>query len=178
MVKYNTPDFTSFVCFDFETTGLYKDSRVIEIGAVMVKDGYMVSRYSSLVDPGVMIEPTITKLTGISNEMVEGKPCIEQLIPSFYAFCENLPLVAHNASFDARFLERDSKAAGYFFDNPLFDTLSLARKVLPNLPSYKLNALTALLGIPLKDAHRAWCDAEATARLYMHLRARMASVDL
>ena len=170
MVKRKTADFTSFVCFDFETTGLHKEARVIEIGAVKVKDGCLVSRYSSLVDPEVEIQPLITSITGITNEMVEGKPTIGQLIPSFFTFTEGLPLVAHNAPFDCRFLERDSEAAGYFFDHEVFDTLAFARKVLPKQPSYKLGDLTAWFGIPLNDAHRAWCDAEATARLYMYLR--------
>lgn len=174
MVKKKDADFNSFVCFDFETTGLKKTSRVIEIGAVKIKDGYMVSRYSSLVDPQVEIDGMITELTGITNEMVEGKPTIDQLIPSFYDFTEGLTLVAHNAPFDCRFLERDSLAAGYHFDHDVFDTLSFAKKVLPGLPSYKLTVLTALFGIQQNEAHRAWCDAEATARLYMYLKTKAA----
>ncbi len=172
MVKKKVADFNSFVCFDFETTGLSAESRIIEIGAVKVKDGYMVSRYSSLVDPGVMIDPMITNITGITNEMVAGKPTIDQLIPSFYEYTEGLTLVAHNAPFDCRFLERDALALGYHFDHDVFDTLSFARKVLPKQPTYKLTALTELFGISQHDAHRAWCDAEATARLYMYLKAK------
>lgn len=172
MIKKKEADFRSFVAFDFETTGLDKSAKIIEIGAVKVRDGYLVSRYSSLVDPGIMIDPFITSITGIDNEMVAGKPSIEALLPSFHEYCENLPMVAHNACFDCRFLTREAEAAGYYFDNELFDTLSFARRVLPKQPSYKLGALTALLGIPLNDAHRAWCDAEACARLYMHLKAR------
>lgn len=172
MVKRKTADFNSFVCFDFETTGLKKESKIIEIGAVKVKEGFLVSRFSSLVDPGITLDPIITQITGITDEMLQGKPTIEELIPSFYDFTEGLPLVAHNAPFDCRFLERDALACGFHFDQDVFDTLSFARKVLPDQPSYKLGVLTALLGIPLNDAHRAWCDAEATARLYMHLKAR------
>ncbi len=172
MIKKKTADFDSFVCFDFETTGLGRDAKIIEIGAVKVKDGFMVSRFSSLVDPGCVIEPLITNITGITNEMVEGKPKIEQLIPSFYAFTEGLPMVAHNAAFDCRFLERDAQSCGYYFDNEVFDTLYFAKKVLPGLPSHKLTVLTELLGIEHNEAHRAWCDAECTARLYMYLKAR------
>ncbi len=173
MIKKKEADFRSFVAFDFETTGLDASSKIIEIGAVKVRDGYMVSRYSTLVDPEIRIDPMITGITGITNEMVEGKPTIDALMPSFHDFCEDLPMVAHNASFDCRFLQRESEAAGYFFDNEVFDTLSFARRVLPKQPSYKLGALTALLGIPLNDAHRAWCDAEACARLYLHLKSKI-----
>lgn len=170
MVKHKNADFDSFVCFDFETTGLGRDDKIIEIGAVKVKDGFMVARYSSLVDPCQPIDSMITKITGIDDEMVKGKPTIDQLIPSFYDFTEGLPLVAHNAPFDCRFLERDAKACGYYFDHEVFDTLRYAKKVLPELPCHKLVALTEMLGIEQRDAHRAWCDAEATARLYMYLK--------
>ncbi|MBQ9952798.1 MAG: hypothetical protein IJO92_00495, partial [Clostridia bacterium] len=88
MVKRKDADFNSFVCFDFETTGLGKEDKIIEIGAVKVIDGYMVARYSSLVDPKVLIDPLITKITGITNEMVAGKPTIEELMPSFYEFVQ------------------------------------------------------------------------------------------
>lgn len=172
MIKKKEADFNSFVAFDFETTGLDAHAKIIEIGAVKVRDGYMVARYSSLVDPEIMIESNITQITGITNEMVYGKPTIEDLLPSFHGFCENLPMVAHNAPFDCRFLQREAEAAGFFFDNEVFDTLCFARRVLPKQPSYRLGTLTALLGIPLNDAHRAWCDAEACARLYMHLKAK------
>ena len=172
MVKRKTADFNSFICFDFETTGLAQNSRVIEIGAVKVRDGHLVSRYSSLVDPGIAIEPVITRITGINDEMVAGKPKVEELIPSFYAYTEGLPLVAHNAPFDCRFLERDALAAGYRFDHDVFDTLSFARRILPGLASYRLADLTAYLGIRHDQAHRAWCDAEAAARLYMILKAK------
>lgn len=176
MIKKKDADFRSFIAFDFETTGLSSDAKIIEIGAVKVQDGYLVSRYSSLVDPEVVIDPFITSITGISNEMVRGKPTIAELLPSFREFCGNLPMVAHNASFDCRFLTRESEANGFYFDNELFDTLSFARKILSKQPSYKLGALTALLGIPLNDAHRAWCDAEACARLYMVLKAKADSL--
>ena len=149
MIKKKIADFNSFVCFDFETTGLDRNAKIIEIGAVKVKDGYMVSRYSSLVDPGCVIEPLITNITGITNEMVQGKPKIEHLIPSFYEFTEGLPMVAHNAAFDCRFLERDAQACGYYFDNEVFDTLYFAKKVLPELPSHKLTVLTGLYSVTL-----------------------------
>lgn len=170
MIKRKTADFNSFVAFDFETTGLGPDEKITEIGAVKVIDGYLVARYSSLANPQKSIDPAITRMTGITNEMVAGKPTAEQLMPSFHAFTEGLPLVAHNAAFDCRFLERAAQAAGCYFDQEVFDTLYYAKRILPELPSYKLTALCALLGIEQSAAHRAWCDAEVTARLFMFLR--------
>ena len=163
--------FRSFVTLDFETTGLSgKTDRVTEIGAVKVRDGEIVQRFSSLVDPGRAIPHQVTVLTGITNQMVAGQPKIREILPVFLGFLGDLPLVAHNAPFDCQFLERDLLAMGRSIDNPVADTLRVARRVCPGLPSYKLGELTARFAIPLSDAHRAWCDAEATARLYLKLQ--------
>lgn len=79
-------------------------------------------------------------------------------------------MVAHNAKFDCKFLERDLEYMGRGIENPVADTLQQARLRCPGLPSYKLSFLTEHFSIPLHDAHRAWCDAEATARLYLLLQ--------
>ena len=173
MVKCKEANFSSFVCFDFETTGLGRDDKIIEIGAVKVIDGYMVARYSSLVDPKVPIDPLITKITGITNEMVQGKPTIEELIPSFYEFVQDLPMVAHNAPFDCRFLERDSKACGFYFDNGVFDTLRFMKyrcESFPGLMNNKLCTACEYFGITSEVFHRADADAEVTAKLYLALQ--------
>ena len=86
-------------------------------------------------------------------------------------FLGNLPLVCHNAKFDCKFLERDLGAMGRSIENPVDDTLQLSRLKLKGLPSYKLGYLTDYFSIELNDAHRAWCDAEATANLYLRLQA-------
>lgn len=163
--------FRSFVCLDFETTGLSgKTDKVTEIGAVKVIDGQVVQRFSTLVNPGRPIPPRVVALTGISNDMVEDHPRIHELLPLFMGFLGELPLVCHNAKFDCKFLERDLALMGRYIDNPVADTLQIAKLVCPGLPSYKLSYLTEHFSIPLRDAHRAWCDAEATARLYLHLQ--------
>lgn len=163
--------YRDFVCLDFETTGLSgQKDRVTEIGAVKVQDGEVVQRFSTLVNPGRPIPPRVVALTGISNDMVEPYPSIYELLPVFLGFLGRLPLVAHNAKFDCKFLERDLDKMGRSIENPVADTLQLARLRCPGLPSYKLGYLTDYFEIPLNDAHRAWCDAEATARLYLQLQ--------
>ncbi len=163
--------YRSFVCLDFETTGFstQKDF-VTEIGAVKVQDGEVVQKFSTLVDPGRPIPYSVTVLTGITNDMVEDYPKIGEILPIFLNFLGNLPLVAHNAAFDGKFLERDLLHIGRTIDNPMDDTLKLARLKVKGLPSYKLSFLTDHFSIPLNDAHRAWCDAEATAKLYLMLQ--------
>ena len=164
--------YRSFVCLDFETTGLSgKNDKVTEIGAVKVQDGEIVQRFSTLVNPGRPIPPRVVALTGISNDMVEDHPYIDEILPIFLGFLGDLPLVAHNAQFDCKFLERDLCCMGRRIENPVADTLQQARLRCPGLPSYKLSYLTEFFHIPLNDAHRAWCDAEATAKLYLHLQA-------
>ncbi len=163
--------YRSFVCLDFETTGLSgQRDCVTEIGAVKIRDGEVVQRFSTLVNPGRPIPPRIVALTGISNDMVEDHPRIEELLPVFLGFLGDLPLVAHNAKFDCKFLERDLAAMGRNIENPVAATLQQARMKCPGLPSYKLGYLTQYFSIPLRDAHRAWCDAEATALLYLRLQ--------
>ena len=164
--------YKSFVCLDFETTGLSgtKD-KVTEIGAVKVLDGEVVQRFSTLVNPGRPIPPRVVALTGITNDMVEDYPRIHELLPIFLGFLGDLPIVCHNAKFDCKFLERDLGAMGRSIENPVDDTLQLSRLKLKGLPSYKLGYLTDYFSIALNDAHRAWCDAEATANLYLKLQA-------
>ncbi|MDD6023107.1 MAG: 3'-5' exonuclease [Oscillospiraceae bacterium] len=163
--------YQSFVCLDFETTGLScNHDCVTEIGAVKVIDGELVSKFSTLVNPGRPIPPRVVALTGITNDMVEDHPRIEEILPLFLGFLGNLPLVCHNAKFDCKFLERDLAKTFRTIENPVDDTLRLARIKCPGLPAYKLGYLTDYFQIPLSDAHRAWCDAEATARLYLKLQ--------
>ncbi len=170
MFKIKDASFDSFVAFDFETTGLGSEEKITEIGAVKVERSHLISRYSSLVNPRKFISPQITAITGITNEMVQDAPTIEQLLPSFKEYVGALPMVAHNAAFDCRFLCREAEPNGIFFDNAVFDTLYYAKRIFPGLPTYKLTYLTNFLRIPQEDAHRAWCDAEATARLYVYLK--------
>lgn len=163
--------YKSFVCLDFETTGLSGSrDQVTEIGAVKVIDGEVVQRFSTLVNPGRPIPPNVVALTGISNDMVEDHPRIHEVLPLFLGFLGELPLVCHNAKFDCKFLERDLLKMERIIENPVDDTLRLARIVCPGLPSYKLSYLTDYFSIPQQDAHRAWCDAEATALLYLQLQ--------
>ena len=163
--------YRSFVCLDFETTGFSPASDgITEVGAVKVLEGEIVQRFSTLVNPGKAIPYAVTKLTGITNEMVAGCPKIREVLPVFLGFLGNLPLVAHNARFDGEFLAHNLQLMDRMIDNPMADTLQLARSVCPGLPSYKLGDLTEHFSIPLSNAHRAWCDAEATAKLYLLLQ--------
>ena len=98
-----------YVCVDIETTGIRpKWDRIIEIGAVKVRDGKVVDTFSELICPGVPIPSRITQLTGITNEMVTGKSKIEEVLPRFVEFAENDLLLGHNIRFDYSFLKQNA----------------------------------------------------------------------
>lgn len=157
-----------FVVFDIETTGLYAEKdKITEIGAVRVADGRICETFSTFVNPGVPIPEFITRLTGITDEMVADAPGAEQALDSFLDFTGDLPVVAHNAPFDTGFIKAYAKVFGKRFDNIVIDTLQLSRKLLPGLGKHKLDAVAKHLGVKLDNHHRAVHDAAATAEIFI-----------
>lgn len=158
----------TFVVFDIETTGFssVKD-RIIEIGAVKVENGTIVSRYSTFVNPEVPIPFEITKLTSITDTMVIDAPKIETALPEFMDYVGDAVLVAHNAGFDVGFIEENCKRLGMERRLTSVDTVALARVLLPTLSRYKLNVVAKALGISLENHHRAVDDAGATAEIFV-----------
>ena len=158
----------TFVVFDIETTGFssVKD-RIIEIGAVKVEKGTIVSRYSTFVNPEVPIPFEITKLTSITDTMVIDAPKIETALPEFMDYVGDAVLVAHNAGFDVGFIEENCKRLGMERRLTSVDTVALARVLLPTLSRYKLNVVAKALGISLENHHRAVDDAGATAEIFV-----------
>ncbi|HWR59983.1 MAG TPA: PolC-type DNA polymerase III [Clostridia bacterium] len=157
-----------FVVFDIETTGLsaVKD-RITEIGAVKIKNGQLVDRFSELINPEMPIPDNIIKLTGITNAMVKDKATISEILPRFLQFVGDAPLIAHNASFDTGFIRVKAKELGRAVNNIVIDTLQLSRLLLTGLKRHKLNLVCEYLGISLENHHRAADDAEATAEIML-----------
>jgi DNA polymerase III subunit epsilon len=165
-----------FIAFDLETTGIVAGAdQIVEIGAVRFVDGQPHDMFVTLVNPRKMIPPAASAVNNITDEMVAGKPFIEDLLPAFAEFCADDPLIAHNASFDAQFLTADIKK----HETPapfgvVLDTLQIARKVLPGLPNYKLGTLVQHLKIaPTGNYHRAQADAIACGFLFNNLYKRI-----
>ena len=159
----------TYVVFDIETTGLSKEKEMItEIGAVKVADGKIIDRFSTFVNPQRPISAEITKLTGITDDMVKDAPTIENILPEFLKFCEDTVLVAHNASFDTGFIRIAAERAGLGeLHHTIVDTLELARALLPELNKHKLDIVCEHLGVTLNGHHRAVNDAEATAEVFI-----------
>lgn len=157
-----------FVVFDLETTGFSPVvNRIIEIGAVLVENGAITDRFSTFVNPQTPIPYRIEELTGISDSMVMDAPKIEEVLPKFLDFCEGAVLVAHNASFDVGFVERNCQRLGLPFDFTSVDTVGMARFLLPALNRYKLDTVAKALQIPLYNHHRAVDDAACTAEIFV-----------
>ena len=149
-----------YVAFDLETTGLSsRDDTIIEIGAVILKQGKEIDRFQTFVDPGRKLEKKIVDLTGITDAMLVGAPPIEEVLPKFLSFCGDRPMIAHNADFDVGFVRAAAKRLGLPFEPTSVDTLILSQNLLQHLNKFKLNIVADALSLPEFNHHRAADDA-------------------
>jgi DNA polymerase-3 subunit epsilon len=158
------------VVLDFETTGLspgYGD-RAIEIGAVRLVRGEVVEQFQQLMNPGQRVSPFIESYTGISNAMLRDAPPCEEVMRAFAQFIEGFNLVAHNASFDARFLAAELAHAGGARHGPFACSMLISRRLYPEAPNHKLGTLVRYKALPSDGTfHRALADAQMTAHLWL-----------
>lgn len=160
-----------YVVFDIETTGLNPQTdKITEIGAVKLMKGKPIDTFSQLINPEIPIPPEITRLTGISDEMVENMPTIEEVLERFLFFCGDCIVVAHNAKFDTGFIRVNAARQEKEFKNKIEDTLMLSRELFPNEKNHKLDKVCERLGVSLENHHRAVNDAEATAQAFIELK--------
>jgi len=161
---------TEYVVFDFETTGTQPDiNEIIEIGAAKVKDGEIIDKFHSLIKPKENIPEITTEITGITQEMLNDKPPIEEVLPKFLDFIEGAVLVAHNAIFDFRFLRSwVSKLYNRVFEQTYIDTLSMAKSLL-TIKRFSLDKVVKALGLSDFNHHRADEDAHVTALVFIKL---------
>lgn len=162
-MKYVRKILDDYTVFDLETTGLSSNfDSIIEIGLVRVRNNEIVDRYTSLINPGVVINDYITSITGITNEILEDAPEIMDLKDEIIDFIGNDILVGHNTSFDVAFLQKELEQE---FDNEYIDTLQFSRKLYKELDHHRLSDMTEYLGIT-KNEHRSISDCLATKELY------------
>ncbi len=167
------------VCFDIETTGLNRKYEVIiEIGAVVLKNGEITDTFNTFVSPGRILSPEIIRLTGITDEMLEGAPSQEEALRSFLAFTGDRPLAAHNADFDMGFIAAGCRKYKIPFHNPSVDSLILAQNLLPELGKYKLDVVAEHLHLPAFNHHRASDDAATVAYMLPHFFKKLEGVGL
>ncbi|MBR3321330.1 MAG: ATP-dependent helicase DinG, partial [Exiguobacterium sp.] len=166
----------TYVIVDLETTGhsVKSGDELIEFAAVVVQEGEVIERYSTLIRPSRPIPPFITQLTTISDEDVSDAPTFEDVIPDIWKMLDGRVFVAHNVAFDLTFLNESLEQAGYLaFQGRAIDTVELARILYPTLESHALEALSDTFDLVHTDAHRALSDAEATAELFIRMLDRL-----
>lgn len=161
-----------FVVLDTETTGSPPGARIVELGALHVRDGAIARAFESLVFPECPVPPAMTAIHGIADGDVAGAPAAAEVVPAFLAWLGPLPILAHNAPFDAGMLAGECARLGLGIPgNPLLCTLRAARLLLPGR-SHSLEALVASLGLPAARHHRAMDDARHALDLFGWLRDR------
>ena len=157
-----------YVAIDFETTGLDpNEDEIIEFAAVRVEGGNVVDTFTSLCNPRRQISEKITKITGITNEMLADAPDVASVLKEFLSFVGDSVVVGHNVSFDVNFVydsclrhEMDP------FKNDHIDTCRISRKCTEGAKNHKLETLVKHYGIVNDNAHRALSDALSTQKLY------------
>ena len=157
---------------DFETSGMSPDQgdRAIEVGAVLLRGGEIVDRFQSLMNPGFYVSDFIQDFTGITNAMLQTAPDNATVMTRFAKFIGTCPLVAHNASFDRRFLEAELQQVGCHQSRNFACSMLAARRVYPRADNHKLATLVAYKQLPIGGQfHRALADAEMTAQLWLQM---------
>ena len=167
-----------YVVLDIETTGLSaKHDDIIELAAIKIRLGRQIDTFESLIATDQVLPLDIQQLTGIHPEDLESAPESSTVIHEFANFIAELPLVAHNAPFDIKFLKRYFKKEGLPLNNKVFDTLNLARKAFPVMGSHTLCSLKGALNIQVDVSHRALPDVIATNELYRKCAEALIKVD-
>ena len=149
-----------YVAFDLETTGLSsRDDRIIEIGAILMKNGREVDRFQTFVAPPGKLDKKVVEITGITDEMLVGAPKIQEVFPKFIEFVGNRVLVAHNTDFDTGFIRAECARQGIAYTFTAADTLILSQNLLQHLNKFKLDIVANALSLPEFNHHRAGDDA-------------------
>ena len=173
----NYPDFNDeMTVFDIETTGLdNRSAKIIEIGAVKIKGGEVIDTIDFFVDPECPIPEEITKLTSITDEMVEGQIKEKEAIEKFLTFAGGDMLIAHNANFDVGFIRVAAERHNIPFNNTYLDTLGLSKYVNSELKSHKLDVIAKHYGLEDFHHHRASDDAETLAKIFFVMQKLLVS---
>jgi DNA polymerase-3 subunit epsilon len=162
----------SVLVIDFETTGLSPDhgDRAIEIGAVLVQNNQIMDRFQSLINPKMRISSFIADYTGITNQMLKKAPPADEVMHRFVGFMADHRLVAHNASFDKKFLDSELKRIREYRKQEFACSMLISRRIYPEAPSHSLQSIIQYREIQTNGQfHRALADAEMTALLWINM---------
>jgi len=165
-----------FITFDIETTGLFprRGDRIIEIGAVSMRDGIIEKEYSSLVKTQRRMTKAAQRVHGISNEDLQNAPHPDEVFSDFSEFIKGSILISHNAAFDTSFLRYELQRHRLFLNNRAICTLELSRRRFPDLTNHKLQTVHRHLfqDRAVEQRHRALDDARMVAEIWMAMEGR------
>ncbi len=163
----------SYVVFDTETTGLNDlEDKIIEIGALKYENNELIAEFNYLINPEIPIPEIITKITGISNDMLTHEPTIETVLPKFLEFVGDLPIICHNVPFDTGFINNNLRKLNLnIMKNPTIDTVELAREFIPKAYNYKLETLKNYFHLNF-GSHRSIEDCKSTNYIYQECKKR------
>ena len=165
--KGQTLENTTYCVFDLETTGIsFRTEKITEIGIMKVRNGEVIDKFETFVNPEKPIPMKVQEITNITDEMVKDAPTIEEIMPKVLEFFGDSVLVAHNADFDTSFIKYNCDRMGFKFDNTYLDTLRLAKDLFPDFKKYKLGIIAEKLGIKVEVAHRALDDVDTTVKVF------------
>ncbi|MBN2724892.1 MAG: hypothetical protein JXR95_12540 [Deltaproteobacteria bacterium] len=171
-------DELEFLVFDTETCGLWKGSRIVELGMCLVTSDTIGEVDVIRVNPGVKIPDDATKIHGITDSDVKNSPLIGEVLKKFFGESQNRILVAHNAPYDEGILSTEAaRNAMYAPRFPVIDTLKMSRVLLEQLESYTLGHLSEVFGFPHTKAHTAGSDVIATSHLLHLLLKHLKKID-
>ena len=162
----------TFVCYDFETTGLHyvNGDKIIEIGAVKIENGKITEKFMSFIDPEKHIPEEASAISGIVDSDVQGAPTADKVLQDFYKFTRGAIIIGYNnINFDNIFLIGQGKDSRWNFDNETDDVYKWAQKYVRGAKNYKLKTIADKLGVTLDNAHRAVYDALATAEVFIKI---------
>jgi len=173
---------TEFVIFDVETTGLSPTDgdRIIEIAAVKIKEGKVMDKFYSLVNPKRYMPAQATMVNNITDDMLVGAPVAADVLPQMINFIGGACVAGHNVRFDLNFLCYELAMIGRRLNDqtPAVDTLKMARDLLPYLSNHKLAYLARSLGVVVDQTHRAMADVEITVAVFLRLMEMAGDKDL
>lgn len=162
-----------YVIFDVETTGLNPQDgdRIIEIAAIKIKNGQKTGEFEQFINPQRPLSLSAMDINKITEDMVADAPTHDVVLPQFMDFVAGACLVAHNASFDIKFVCYELALIGRRLNKctPVLDTMKLARGLLPHLGSYRLGYLAHSFGVPVQETHRALADVGLTVSVFQRL---------
>ena len=165
-----------FIIFDIETTGLsQKNCGITQIGAIRQRNGETIDTFDTFVNPAMPIPEEITKITGITDEMVADAPSEKDAVKAFLDFAKDSMLVAHNANFDVSFISRVARDNGLKFENPYLDTVALSRYINNDISRHKLDNLAKYYKLGEFDHHRAFDDTEMLAKIFVCMVQKLAA---